>query len=104
MDWFPELHPSRKAECQLTEAIRALHTALQPGGRAFWRSAAVHPWYARLFEENGFKVEPIAVRFAFCSAAGPQAESSCLQLREIGTARPIDNVNMYASFYKAVKV
>ena len=92
MDWFPvsikgahdpALVDNVKSQtisatnnpCELTEAIVALRRALKPGGRAFWRSAAINPWYAKLFEQNGFKVERLAARV-------------------VGTATPIDNVNM----------
>jgi betaine lipid synthase len=68
--------------CELRQAIRALKRALRPKGRVFWRSAAMQPWYARLFEEEGFEVERISVR-------------------EVGTKKPIDGVNMYASSWKA---
>ena len=59
--------------CELTRAIRSLHRALKPGGRAFWRSAGQAPWYVELFERNGFKTERISAR-------------------EIGGSQPIDNV------------
>lgn len=49
----------------------------------FWRSAAKHPWYSKRFELAGFRVAPVHIR---------------------ETGKPIDNVNMYASFYKAVRL
>lgn len=78
MDWFPPVvsspHPltldGRMVEgaqtkainvCELTKAIKALHLALKPGGRAYWRSAALSPWYVRLFKENGFQTKCISV-------------------------------------------
>lgn len=70
MDWFP---PSKGADapkktksfappCELTLAVKVLHRALKSGGRVFWRSAAMKPWYTEIFEEQGFQVEPISVR------------------------------------------
>lgn len=88
MDWFDPstgAHPdfakantiSAKPQkpCELTAAILALRRALKVGGRAFWRSAGMDPWYVELFEKNGFKVERLSVR-------------------EVGSMTPIDNVNM----------
>ncbi|KAI5479438.1 betaine lipid synthase [Pseudohyphozyma bogoriensis] len=74
-----------KSPCELTVLIKTLHKALKPGGRVFWRSAAIKPWYAELYRREGFKVE-------------------CIHARPIGGLEPIDRVNMYASFYKAVKI
>ncbi|KAI9503494.1 hypothetical protein BX070DRAFT_224000 [Coemansia spiralis] len=42
------------------------------------------PWYIEVFTRNGFSVEPISVR-------------------QPNTMKPLDRVNMYASFYKATK-
>ncbi|KDQ16546.1 hypothetical protein BOTBODRAFT_43462 [Botryobasidium botryosum FD-172 SS1] len=67
-DEKPEREP-----CELRQAIRALKKALKPKGRVFWRSAAMEPWYARLFAEEGFEVERIGVR-------------------EVGAKVPIDDV------------
>jgi betaine lipid synthase len=88
MDWYPDpsvLGPVKPAPasaavsadpvCDLTLSVRALRRALGPGGRAFWRSAAMTPWYAKVFEREGFQVERLSVR-------------------EVGTQVPIDNVNM----------
>ena len=52
-----------------------------PGGRVIWRSAAVRPPYVKLIEQAGFDVE-------------------CLQLADHGF---MDRVNMYSSFYVAVR-
>ncbi|GAA5888436.1 hypothetical protein JCM6882_008619 [Rhodosporidiobolus microsporus] len=84
-DWFPDTvnQPSTKP-CELTSTIKALHTALKPGGRVFWRSAGLTPWYIELYRREGFEVE-------------------CVHQREIGSKKPIDRVNMYASFYKCTK-
>ncbi|GAA5839181.1 hypothetical protein JCM9279_002619 [Rhodotorula babjevae] len=89
-DWFPNTvdapppSPSDKP-CELTSTIRTLHTALKPGGRVFFRSAAQVPWYLALYRREGFKVE-------------------CIHKREIGGRLPICRVNMYASFYKCTKL
>ncbi|KAK4052298.1 hypothetical protein OIO90_004379 [Microbotryomycetes sp. JL221] len=77
--------PPVEPPCDLTMTIRALHTALKPGGRVFWRSAGLEPWYVELYKREGFKVE-------------------CVHQREIGSKIPIDRVNMYASFWKATKL
>ncbi|GAA5862038.1 hypothetical protein JCM8547_001566 [Rhodosporidiobolus lusitaniae] len=87
-DWFPDTvanppAPGSKA-CELTATIEALKTALKPGGRVFFRSAGLTPWYLELYRRAGFKVE-------------------CIHQREIGSKIPIDRVNMYASFYKCTK-
>ncbi|SCV73196.1 BQ2448_7121 [Microbotryum intermedium] len=71
--------------CDLTLTIRALRNALAPGGRVFWRSAGLKPWYIDLYRREGFRVE-------------------CIHQREIGSKIPIDRVNMYASFYVAYKL
>ena len=52
-----------------------------PGGRVIWRSAAVRPPYVKLIEQAGFNVK-------------------CLQLADHGF---MDRVNMYSSFYVAVR-
>ncbi|KAK9835076.1 hypothetical protein WJX84_003123 [Apatococcus fuscideae] len=52
-----------------------------PGGRVIWRSAAEAPKYAQLVREAGFDVK-------------------CLQRAEEGY---MDRVNMYSSFYVAVR-
>lgn len=74
-----------KSPCDLTLTIRALHNSLPKGGRVFWRSSAMFPWYEALYRREGFSVSPI-------------------QVREIGSKVARDNVNMYASFWKAVKL
>lgn len=61
--------------CELTQTIRAMHNALAPGGRVFWRSSAMSPWYQELYRREGFKVE-------------------CIHARPIGGMVPIDRVNM----------
>lgn len=96
MDWFtpsdlgsskptslsstPKL--SRSKSTQGTSAalnqILALHRVLKPGGRVLFRSASIRPWYADIFESNGFEVRCVAARHS---------------------GRCIDRVNMYASTY-----
>lgn len=48
--------------CDLTLTIRTLHHALPVGGRVFWRSSAMDPWYKELYRREGFKVERIHAR------------------------------------------
>jgi betaine lipid synthase len=50
----------------------------------FWRSAAKYPWYNDAFKSAGFALTPLGIR------EGPKVA--------------IDRVNMYASFWKAVKL
>ncbi|GAA5959377.1 hypothetical protein JCM21900_000709 [Sporobolomyces salmonicolor] len=86
-DWFPNTvaaPATPEKPCELTGTIRALHTALCPGGRVFFRSAGQKPWYLELYRREGFAVE-------------------CIHERPIGGKEPIDGVNMYASFYKCIK-
>lgn len=77
MDWFP---PSDQPAA--ARQIRALNRALVPGGRVLLRSAALQPWYLRLFEDLGFK-------------------ASMATERRPGTYT--DLVNMYASCWLCVK-
>lgn len=65
--------PVSTVPCDLTLEIRALHTALRPKGRTFWRTSAINPWYAELFRREGFAVERV-------------------HAREIGHKIPIDRV------------
>ena len=94
MDWFdpvpeeralPDLELARNEEdksvSDLDREIIELRRVIAPGGKVFWRSAAKYPWYAKRFEKAGFQVSPVHIR---------------------ETGKPIDNVNMYASFYRAV--
>lgn len=73
MDW----HSPRKASdvAELTDFIRAVRKAMPVGGRVFWRSAAIQPWYAEIWATEGFRIERMSTR-------------------AIGTKIPIDNVNM----------
>lgn len=96
MDWFnpvedsvpmPSLDAARNEEdksvADLDREVVELARVICKGGAVFWRSAAKHPWYSQRFEKAGFRVAPIHIR---------------------ETGKPIDNVNMYASFYKAVRM
>jgi betaine lipid synthase len=77
MDWFsPSDQPTAATQ------IRALNRALMPGGRVLLRSAALKPWYLKLFEELGFKTSVATKRLP-------------------GTYT--DLVNMYASCWLCVK-
>ncbi|KAJ6499386.1 hypothetical protein C8R45DRAFT_114363 [Mycena sanguinolenta] len=78
LDWFT---PSSS---DIDEEVAELHRVIAPGGFVFWRSAARKPWYNVNFERRGFKVTAVGVR---------QGEK--------GPA--LDRVNMYASFWRAVK-
>lgn len=89
-DWFSNSLSQSAQEiedspCDLTLTIRAVHNSLPRGGRVFWRSSAMFPWYEALYRREGFSVER-------------------LQVREIGSKIPIDRVQMYASLWKAVKL
>ncbi|GAA5930792.1 class I SAM-dependent methyltransferase [Sporobolomyces koalae] len=90
-DWFDNTLASKvgdsesRKKCALTETIRALHAALVPGGRVFFRSAGQKPWYLELYKREGFRVE-------------------CIHERPIEGKEPIDRVNMYASFYRCIKL
>jgi betaine lipid synthase len=61
-----------------------MHRVLACGGSVFWRSAARKPWYIQRFKHHGFRVTALAIR-------------------QPGAKVPIDNVNMYSSFYRADK-
>lgn len=82
-DWFSPDNPAHLDE--LKTMVRALRKAMPVGGRAFWRSAAMDPWYAKIWELEGFRVER-------------------LNVRRIGAEAPIDTVNMYASLWRAVRL
>ncbi|KAF9233272.1 hypothetical protein BU15DRAFT_90430 [Melanogaster broomeanus] len=77
LDWFAP--GSKDVEDEVSEFARVL----APGGFVLWRSAARQPWYQEVFRAHGFVVSAISVR------KGPEAA--------------LDMVNMYASFWKAVK-
>ncbi|KAG6334616.1 hypothetical protein ID866_4477 [Astraeus odoratus] len=77
LDWFPE--DSKDVNDEVVEFDRVL----APGGILLWRSAARQPWYVKVFERCGFIVTPLGIR------SGPEVA--------------LDRVNMYASFWRAVK-
>ncbi|KIM63223.1 hypothetical protein SCLCIDRAFT_1214338 [Scleroderma citrinum Foug A] len=77
LDWFSE--DSKDVD----EEIAELERVLAPGGILLWRSAGRRPWYVKVFQRHGFLVTPLGVR------QGPDVA--------------IDRVNMYASFWRAVK-
>ncbi|PWZ03152.1 hypothetical protein BCV70DRAFT_197391 [Testicularia cyperi] len=96
MDWFDPVPASRpaptlkqarkdsdKSVSDLDREICELSRVIRTGGAVFYRSAAKKPWYNQRFEKMGFKVEAVHIR---------------------ETGKPIDNVNMYASFYKATRI
>lgn len=77
LDWFAPGAP------EVEEEVREVARAVAPGGLVFWRSAARVPWYQVVFEKAGFDVVALAIR--------------------TGSEKPIDGVNMYASFWRATK-
>ena len=96
MDWFDPVPASRpaptikearkdsdKSVSDLDREICELSRVIRTGGAVFYRSAAKKPWYNQRFEKMGFRVEPVHIR---------------------ETGKPIDNVNMYASFYRATRL
>ncbi|OZJ05831.1 hypothetical protein BZG36_00944 [Bifiguratus adelaidae] len=80
MDWFDP-----KDHAELDEEIAEMARTTVTGGHVYWRSAGQYPWYNTIFEKNGFVLEPLGIR-------------------EIGSGKSIDRVNMYASFWRGVKV
>ncbi|KAJ7783043.1 hypothetical protein B0H16DRAFT_1658444 [Mycena metata] len=78
LDWFAP------GSADIDEEVAELHRVLAPGGFVFWRSAARQPWYNVNFERRGFEVTALGVRK--------------------GSEAAIDRVNMYASFWRAVKI
>lgn len=73
VDWL-DLKASKKL-------AKALAKHVSPGGRVIWRSAALCPPYSRLIQQAGFEVR-------------------CLQRAD---QEFMDRVNMYSSFYVAVR-
>lgn len=72
-DWYD---PKSKSDVETyTKFIRSIRRAMPVGGRAFWRSSALQPWYADIWATEGFRVERLSAR-------------------RIGTDKPIDSVNM----------
>lgn len=58
MDWY---HPVNEIE-QVQKQVRLLKRSLKVGGRVMLRSAGRHPWYIRVFEEEGFRAKRAADR------------------------------------------
>ncbi|CAD6983485.1 unnamed protein product [Tilletia controversa] len=96
LDWYdpidgivpvPDLKAARKdadkSISDLDREIVEMHRVIKTGGVVFYRSAGKRPWYNQRFEKAGFKVEAVHIR---------------------ETGQPTDNVNMYASFYRATKI
>ncbi|KAF8210227.1 hypothetical protein K438DRAFT_1809216 [Mycena galopus ATCC 62051] len=79
LDWFTP------GSSEINDEVTELHRVLAPGGFVFWRSAARKPWYNVNFERQGFQVTALGVRKG---EGGPA----------------LDRVNMYASFWRAVKI
>ncbi|KAK7551286.1 hypothetical protein IWX49DRAFT_206907 [Phyllosticta citricarpa] len=77
MDWFDEAADAAAVQ------VRALNRALRMAGRVMLRSAALAPWYVRVFEANGFRAKRVAARMP----------GAC-----------VDRVNMYASTWICTKV
>ena len=65
---------------EVRKEIVALRNAMKPGGQVLFRSAAKKPWYAKVYEEEGFTCTPVAIR---------------------GNSNSIDRINMYASTWLA---
>jgi betaine lipid synthase len=84
MDWMDE--------ALALDEIEAMKACMEKGGQVFWRSAAREPWYNELFSRMGFEVKLIHRRPHFNT---PSA---------VGEQELLDRVNMYASFYYAVKL
>ncbi|KAG5716752.1 hypothetical protein E4T56_gene16200 [Termitomyces sp. T112] len=76
LDWF---NPGSQ---DAVEEVAEFYRVLATGGMMFWRSASRKPWYNEIFRKAGFDVTPVAIRDGSCA---------------------IDRVNMYASFWRAVK-
>lgn len=79
LDWFT---PGSQ---DVDEEIAELYRVMQPSGLVFWRSAARKPWYNEIFKRFGFEVSPVSIR-------GSPARMA------------IDQVNMYASCWRAMKI
>lgn len=73
MDWYSSTEAKDLEALKAT--IRATRRAMPIGGRAYWRSAGLHPFYADLWATEGFRTERLSAR-------------------KIGADQPIDEVNM----------
>lgn len=79
MDWFTPPTPSTTTTTDPTPAqtqIRALYTALKPGGRVLLRSAGLEPWYIQTFKEEGFVARRVNSRREGIVGAGRGRKSS----------------------------
>jgi betaine lipid synthase len=65
---------------EVRKELVALRDAMKPGGKVLFRSAAMKPWYVKVYEEEGFTCRPVAIR---------------------ENKNSIDRVNMYASTWLA---
>lgn len=72
-DWYNS--SSNESRADLDKMIQSVKRSIAIGGKVFWRSAAMKPWYTHLWELNGFRV-------------------ARLSKRKIGAEYPIDSVNM----------
>ncbi|KAF7353837.1 S-adenosyl-L-methionine-dependent methyltransferase [Mycena venus] len=79
MDHLDSLCETTEADDEIAEAYRVLDHA----GSVFWCSIMRTPWYNKNFEEGGFEVTALYVRSS--------------------SNKPMDRVNIYASFFKATK-
>ncbi|KAL8811401.1 MAG: hypothetical protein Q9200_001835 [Gallowayella weberi] len=77
MDWFDPFTTAASTQ------VRALNRALKLKGRVLLRSAGLKPWYAMVFEQNGFSTKRVAAR---------------------GPGMCVDRVNMYASTWIMTKI
>lgn len=73
MDWYSSTEAKDLEALKAT--IRATRRAMPVGGRAYWRSAGLHPFYADLWATEGFRTERLSAR-------------------KLGAEQPIDEVNM----------
>ncbi|PWN41282.1 hypothetical protein IE81DRAFT_324662 [Ceraceosorus guamensis] len=96
MDWydpvkpgtaFPSVKAARrdadKSISDLDREIAELARCVAQGGSVYYRSAAKHPWYNERFDRAGFKTSPVHIR---------------------ETGKSIDQVNMYASCWRAERI
>lgn len=76
VDWMDEQ--------QAREVTELLGENVLPGGRVIWRSAGLCPPYTSMIEEAGFEVK-------------------CIHRADRPQCYYMDRVNMYNSFYLAIK-
>ncbi|KAI3650250.1 hypothetical protein MP228_004837 [Amoeboaphelidium protococcarum] len=99
MDWFDE----KLAQ----EEVEAFQRKMKAGGRILIRSAAKKPWYLRVFEEHQFRVSPLGVRVSDKEKSSGKWDALLAEIssnhQDALLHECIDRVNMYASFWVAVK-